>query len=84
MQKNQKRALVLFGGDRFQRAFNDTFIMEIDKSIESKYVLVDWNRPHGHERLSPKPITMTNNEAHKLNRALLINRQSKRYIKSEV
>tara|TARA_R110000772_G_scaffold204850_3_gene315072 strand:- start:246 stop:467 length:222 start_codon:yes stop_codon:yes gene_type:complete len=62
----------------------NTFIMEIDNSIESKYILVDWDRPHGHERLSPKPITMTKNEAHKLNRALLINKQSRRYIKSEV
>ena len=61
----------------------NTFIMEIDNSIESKYILVDWDRPHGHERLSLKPITMTKNEAHKLNRALLINKQSKRYIKSE-
>ncbi len=68
------------GGDHHY----NTFIMEIDNSIESKYVLVDWNRPHGHERLSPKPITMTKNEAHKLNRALSINRQSKRYIKSEI
>ena len=68
------------GGDHHY----NTFIMEIDNSIESKYILVDWDRPHGHERLSPKPITMTKNEAHKLNRALLINKQSRRYIKSEV
>jgi hypothetical protein len=58
--------------------------MEIDKSEEKKYILVDFNRPHGHERLSPKPINMTINEAHKLNRALLINRQNKRYVKSEI
>ena len=58
--------------------------MEIDESEEKKYILVDFDRPHGHERLSPKPIIMTINEAHKLNRALTINRQNKRYVKSEI
>ena len=60
----------------------DTFIMEIGESDKYKYILVDFDRPHGHEILSPKPIIMTSNEAHKLNRALLINCENKRYIKS--
>lgn len=58
--------------------------MEIDESEKKKYILVDFDRFHGHERLSPKPITMTINEAHKLNRALTMNRQNKRYVKSEI
>lgn len=62
----------------------NNIIMEIDESKENKYILVDFDRSHGHERLSPKPITMTINEAYKLNRALTMNRQNKRYVKSEI
>tara|TARA_Y100000592_G_C5369738_1_gene267911 strand:+ start:686 stop:850 length:165 start_codon:yes stop_codon:yes gene_type:complete len=47
-----------------------------------QYILVDWSRPPAHERLSPKPILMTKEEAHSLNQALATNGQTKRYIKS--
>lgn len=58
--------------------------MEVEDSEIYKYVLVDWNRPHGHERLNEKPLFMTKAEAHQLNNSLLLNKQSKRYIKSEL
>lgn len=58
--------------------------MEIDNSPIKKYILVDWNRPPAHERLSPKPIKMRENEAHLLNKAMAINGQTKRYVRSDV
>lgn len=58
--------------------------MEIDKSKQSKYILVDFDRHHGHERTNNKTISLTANEAHKLNQSLAMNRQSKRYVKSEI
>ena len=30
-----------------------------------EYIAVDWDRPHGHERLPEKPIKMTEEEAFK-------------------
>jgi len=58
--------------------------MEIDNSPIKKYVLMDWTRPPAHERLSPKPIKMREKEAHALNQAMAINRQNKRYVRSDV
>jgi len=48
-----------------------------------KYILIDWSRPHAHERLSPKPILLTKDEAHKLNQSFALNGTTKRYVKSE-
>jgi hypothetical protein len=62
--------------------YNNT--MEIDNSPIKKYILVDWARPPAHERLSPKPIKMRENEAHALNQAMATNRQNKRYVRSDV
>ncbi len=59
-------------------------IMEIDNSPIKKYILVDWDRPPSHERLSPKPIEMSEKEAHSLNQAMATNGQNKRYIRSEI
>lgn len=61
-----------------------TDIMEIDDSPIKKYVLVDWDRPPAHERLSPKPIKMREKEAHALNKAMAVNGQNKRYVRSDV
>ena len=58
--------------------------MEIDNSPIKKYILVDWDRPPAHERLSPKPVEMSENEAYYLNKAMATHGQNKRYVKSEV
>lgn len=58
--------------------------MEIDNSPIKKYILVDWTRPPAHERLSPKPIKMREKEAHALNKAMTVNGQNKRYVRSEI
>ena len=62
--------------------YNNT--MEIDNSSIKKYILVDWTRPPAHERLSPKPIKMREKEAHALNKAMAVNGQNKRYVRSDV
>lgn len=64
--------------------YNNNIMEVIDNTIVRKYILVDWDRPPSHERLSPKPIEMSENEAHSLNQALATNGQNKRYIRSEV
>ena len=64
--------------------YYNNFTMEIDKSKESKYILVDFDRHHGHERTSHKIISLTANEAHKLNQSLAMNKQNKRYVRSEI
>jgi len=46
-----------------------------------KYILVDWTRPPRPKGLNPKPISMTEKEAHDLNKALAFNRQDTRYVK---
>ena len=48
------------------------------------YIAVDWDRPHGHERLPEKPIKMTKEEACKLNKQLLLNNEKKRYVRLEL
>jgi hypothetical protein len=58
--------------------------MEIDNSPVKKYVLVDWSRTPVHERLNPKPIKMSVHQAHSLNLGFTLNKQTKRYVKSEV
>lgn len=49
--------------------------------MKDKYILVDWSRPAKHERLNPKPISMTKEEAQMINNRLLLNGESFRYIK---
>jgi len=58
--------------------------MEVDNSPVKEYILVDWNRAPVHERLSPKPIKMSVYQAHSLNQGFTLNKQTKRYVKSEV
>lgn len=49
---------------------------------KSEYIIVDWDRPHGHERLpTNKKILLTKDEAHDLNKLLTLNGENKRYIK---
>lgn len=52
--------------------------------MKEYYIAVDWDRPHGHERLPEKPIQMTKEEAFKLNKQLLLNNEQKRYIRAEL
>ena len=59
-------------------------IMEIDNSPIKKYILVDWSRPPAHERISPKPIEMSVNDAHSRNQGFSMNAKTKRYVRSEV
>ena len=49
---------------------------------KNEYILVDWNRPHGHERIpTNKTIILTKDEAHDLNNLLALNGENKRYVK---
>ena len=55
-----------------------------NKMIQEKqeYIIVDWNRPHGHERVpTNKKILLTKNEAYDLNKLLTLNGENKRYVK---
>lgn len=55
-----------------------------NKMTEEKqeYIIVDWNRPHGHERVpTNKKILLTKDEAYDLNKLLTLNGENKRYIK---
>ena len=57
-----------------------------NKMTEEKkeYIIVDWNRPHGHERVpTNKKILLTEGEAYDLNKLLTLNGENKRYVKSE-
>lgn len=49
---------------------------------EEEYMIVDWNRPHGHEKVPTKEkIILTESEAYDLNKMLTLNGENKRYIK---
>ena len=51
---------------------------------KSEYIIVNWDRPHGHERIpTNKKILLTKDEAYDLNKLLTLNGENKRYIKSE-
>ena len=55
-----------------------------NKMIQEKqeYIIIDWNRPHGHERVpTNKKILLTKNEAYDLNKLLTLNGENKRYVK---
>jgi len=52
--------------------------------MRANYIAVDWDRPHGHERLPEKPISMTKDEAFQLNKQLLLNGEKKRYVREEL
>lgn len=57
---------------------------EKDSREESKceYIIIDWSRPHGHERVPTKEkIILTKDEAYDLNKMLTLNGENKRYIK---
>jgi hypothetical protein len=58
--------------------------MEVKEINKHLYVLIDYNRPHGHERLWNKPVILTEQEAHSLNQGFALNGQSKRYVRSEL
>ena len=55
--------------------------MEIDNSNKFKYFLFDFNRPHGHERVSNDPVVLTDKEAEKKNYAFALNRINKLYVR---
>jgi hypothetical protein len=49
---------------------------------KKEYIIVDWSRPHSHERVSTnKKIMLTKDEAYDLNKLLTLNGENKRYIK---
>ena len=49
---------------------------------KQEYIIVDWNRPHGHERVpTNKKILLTEGEAYDLNKLLTLNGENKRYVK---
>lgn len=71
---NEKNELIFSGS--FTDAMN---YMEQNKN---EYILIDWNRPHGHERIpTNKTIILTKDEAHDLNKLLTLNGENKRYVK---
>ena len=54
------------------------------KQIKKEYIIVNWDRPHGHERIpTNKKILLTKGEAYDLNKLLTLNGENKRYIQSE-
>lgn len=57
----------------------------MNKQISEKkleYIIVNWDRPHGHERVpTNKKILLTKDEAYDLNKLLTLNGENKRYIK---
>lgn len=63
----------------FSGAFNDA--MKFMEDNKNEYIIVDWDRPHGHERLPSKPILLEKKEAEDLNKMLTLNGENKRYIK---
>ena len=57
--------------------------MEIDNTNKSKYFLFDFDKPHGHERVSNKPVVLTDKEAKHKNYAFAINKTNKLYVRSK-
>ena len=58
----------------------------LEESTEQKqeYMIVDWNRPHGHEKVPTKgKIMLTKDEAYDLNNLLTLNGENKRYVKCQ-
>ena len=52
------------------------------KQIKKEYIIVNWDRPHGHERIpTNKKILLTKGEAYDLNKLLTLNGENKRYVK---
>ena len=47
----------------------------------NQYQLIDYSEAPPHPILAPKPIKMTEDEAHKINQAFALNNTTKRYIK---
>lgn len=47
------------------------------------YDRVDYSKPAPHPLLAPKPIKMTEIEAHSRNQAFALNRASQRYVKQK-
>lgn len=47
------------------------------------YDRVDYSKPAPHPLLAPKPIRMTENEAHSRNQGFALNLTTQRYIKRE-
>ncbi len=62
----------------------ENFFIKHKRPPVHKYILVDWSRPPAHERLSPKPIELDIYEAWDLNRNLVLNGTTKRYVKSSI
>mgnify|MGYP006998138550 CR=1 FL=1 len=49
---------------------------------KQEYIIINWDRPHGHERIpTNKKILLTEDEAYDLNKLLTLNGENKRYIK---
>ena len=49
---------------------------------KQEYIIINWDRPHGHERVpTNKKILLTKDEAYDLNKLLTLNGENKRYIK---
>ena len=64
----------------FSGSFNEA--MNYMEENKNEYIIVDWNRPHGHERIpTNKKIILTKDEAHDLNELLTLNGENKRYVK---
>tara|TARA_B100001248_G_scaffold128994_1_gene96684 strand:- start:2101 stop:2271 length:171 start_codon:yes stop_codon:yes gene_type:complete len=55
--------------------------MHTDTTAEHKYILINYDKPE--PIIKPKPVTLTEYEAHTLNRGFAFNRLAKRYIKNE-
>ena len=53
--------------------------MHTDTTPEHKYILINYNQPA--PIIPPKPVVLTEYEAHTLNRGFAFNRTAKRYIK---
>ena len=52
------------------------------KEEKQEYMIVNWNRPHGHEKVPTKDkIMLTKDEAYDLNNMLTLNGENKRYVK---
>jgi len=52
------------------------------KEEKQEYIIIDWGRPHGHERVpTDKKILLTKDEAYDLNKLLTLNGEHKRYVK---
>lgn len=55
--------------------------MHTDTTREHKYMLINYNKPAS--IIPPKPVVLTEYEAHTLNRGFAFNRITKRYIKMD-